>query len=142
MSKIAVVFWSGTGNTQTMAQTVADGAQAAGAEAALLSAELFDRSMVGQFDAIAFGCPAMGDEELEEDIFSPLFQSCLPILQGKPVALFGSYGWGDGAWMRNWEQACLACGAQLACPSVICREAPDEEAKAACRTLGEHLGRI
>lgn len=142
MSKIAVVFWSGTGNTEAMAQAVVNGAKAAGAEAELFSAELFDHSMVEQFNAIAFGCPAMGDEELEEDIFSPMFQSCVPVLQGKPVALFGSYGWGDGAWMRTWEQTCLSCGAQLACPGVICQEAPDVEAEATCRSLGEHLGKI
>ena len=137
MSKIAVVFWSGTGNTEAMAQAVVNGAKAAGAEAELFSAELFDHSMVKQFNAIAFGSPAMGDEELEEDIFSPMFQSCVPALQGKPVALFGSYGWGDGQWMRDWEDRCAKAGANLFDDGLIVCGMPDADGKANCKAYGE-----
>ena len=95
--------------------------------------------MVADFDAIAFGCPAMGDEVLEEDEFQPMFDAVLPALNGKKVALFGSYGWGDGQWMRDWEEACQTAGVTLACECVIANEAPDDEAVAACKALGAAL---
>ena len=139
MSKIAVVYWSGTGNTQAMAEAVAAGAQEAGAQVEVLEASAFGGEQVKAFDAIAFGCPSMGAEQLEESEFEPMFQSCEPELSGKKIALFGSYGWGDGEWMRNWEQVCRDDGAELACDSVICNEAPDEEAQAACAALGKSL---
>ena len=139
MSKIAVVYWSGTGNTQAMAEAVAAGAQEAGAQVEVLEASAFGGEQVKEFDAIAFGCPSMGAEQLEESEFEPMIQSCEPELSGKKIALFGSYGWGDGEWMRNWEQICRDDGAELACDSVICNEAPDEEAQAACAALGKSL---
>ena len=113
MSKIAVVYWSGTGNTEAMARAVADGAASSGAEAAVFTASEF--SDAAGYDAIAFGCPAMGAEQLEEDEFEPMFSACKSALKGKKIALFGSYGWGDGEWMRNWEGDCRAAGAELAC---------------------------
>lgn len=139
MRKVAVVYWSGTGNTEAMAAAVAEGIQEKGAEAALFTAAEFDASMVDNFDAIAFGCPSMGAEQLEESEFEPMFSACEPKLQGKKIALFGSYGWGDGEWMRNWEETCAADGAVLACESVICNDAPDDDAEAACRSLGAAL---
>ncbi len=139
MSKIAVVYWSGTGNTEEMANAVADGAKAAGAEAGLLTSGAFDASMTENYDAIAFGCPSMGAEELEEEEFAPMFEACESRLEGKKIALFGSYGWGDGEWMRNWEDTCRSDGAVLVCDSVICNDAPDEEAVAACKALGAAL---
>lgn len=137
--KIAVVYWSGTGNTEAMAQAVTEGAKSAGAEAQLFTAAEFEGDNMDAFDAVAFGCPAMGAEELEETEFAPMFQSCESALSGKKVALFGSYGWGDGDWMRSWEDTCRDDGAVLACESVICNEAPDDEAKEACRNLGAAL---
>lgn len=139
MRKVAVVYWSGTGNTEAMAAAVAEGIREKGAEAALFTAAEFDASMVDNFDAIAFGCPSMGAEQLEESEFEPMFSACEPKLQGKKIALFGSYGWGDGEWMRNWEETCAADGAVLACESVICNDAPDDDAQAACRSLGAAL---
>ena len=139
MSKIAVVYWSGTGNTAAMAVAVADGAKEKGAEAGILPSSDFDISMVDQYDAIAFGCPAMGAEVLEEGEFDPMFESCKPALNGKKIALFGSYGWGDGEWMRSWETTAKGYGAQLAAGSVICADAPDEEARSACESLGKTL---
>ena len=139
MSKIAVVFWSGTGNTEQMAYAVMEGIKEKAAEAALFAASEFGASMVKQYDAIAFGCPAMGAEVLEETEFQPMWDACEGALGGKKVALFGSYGWGDGELMRSWEDACGSAGAVLACESVICNEAPDEEALEACRALGGAL---
>lgn len=137
--KIAVVYWSSTGNTEAMAQAVAEGARKAGASAELFTATEFDGGKVDAFDAIAFGCPAMGAEELEDSEFAPMFESCESKLSGKKIALFGSYGWGDGEWMRTWEDTCRDDSASLVCDSVICQEAPDDDALNACRSLGEAL---
>ena len=137
--KIAVVYWSSTGNTEAMAQAVAEGARKAGASAELFTATEFDGGKVDAFDAIAFGCPAMGAEELEDSEFAPMFESCENKLSGKKIALFGSYGWGDGEWMHTWEDTCRNDGTSLVCDSVICQEAPDDDALNACRSLGESL---
>ena len=139
MNKIAVVYWSSTGNTEAMANAVAEGAKNAGADVSLYTATDFTASMVDDFDAIAFGCPAMGAEVLEESEFEPMFQDCESKLNGKKIALFGSYGWGDGEWMRNWEDTCRNDGANLVCDSVICQETPDDDAEADCRSLGAAL---
>lgn len=139
MSKVAVVFWSGTGNTEQMAGLVADGAAAAGAEVSSMTVSEFSAAAVDDYDAIAFGCPAMGAEELEDSEFLPVFNECEGKLSGKKIALFGSYGWGDGEWMRLWEDTCKADGAVLACDSVICCGAPEAEAEEECRKLGAAL---
>jgi len=139
MSKLAIVYWSGTGNTEAMANAVAEGAKSAGAAVTMYTAGEFSASMMEDFDAIAFGCPSMGAEQLEESEFEPMFTDCESRLKGRKIALFGSYGWGDGEWMRTWEDACRSAGADLACESVICMEAPDDEAEEACRALGAAL---
>lgn len=139
MKKVAVVFWSGTGNTETMADAVVKGAQAAGASASKIAASDFSAADVSSYDAIAFGCPAMGSEQLEDSEFEPMFDSVRSSLAGKPIVLFGSYGWGDGEWMRTWEEDCKAAGAVLASNSVIANDAPDDEAVEACKELGAAL---
>lgn len=140
MRKVAVVYWSGTGNTEAMAAAVAEGIREKGAEAALFTATEFDASMVDDFDAIAFGCPSMGAEQLEESEFEPMFSACEPKLQGKKIALFGSYGWGDGQWMRDWWERTEADGALLVgSEGLIVQEAPDEDGLAKCRDLGASL---
>ena len=139
MSKTAVVFWSGTGNTEEMANAVLEGMKENGADASIYSADAFQAGDVESYDAIAFGCPAMGAEVLEEDEFQPLFDECKSALAGKKVALFGSYGWGDGEWMRNWEDDCKEAGIELACDSVVCNDAPDEDVITACKELGAAL---
>ena len=153
MSKVAVVFWSGTGNTGIMATKVAEGVTEAGGEATILPADQFNAEMISMsrwkrnlsgenmdsYDAIAFGCPSMGAEQLEESEFEPMFMECEPKLKGKKIALFGSYGWGDGEWMRTWEETCIGDGAVMACDFVICQETPDEEAESECKNLGKAL---
>lgn len=139
MSKIAVVYWSGTGNTEAMASAVADGIEAAGGEAVRLTAAEFGADRMDEFDAVAFGCPSMGSEELEDSEFLPMFESVEGKLNGKKIALFGSYGWGDGEWMRNWNDRCVEDGAVMACDFVICNDAPDAEAVEACKALGAAL---
>lgn len=139
MSKIAVVYWSGTGNTQTMAEAILEGAKAAGAEAEIFTPAGFNADMLDAYDTVAFGCPAMGSEELEDGEFEPMFSACEGKLSGKRIALFGSYGWGDGEWMRSWHERCARAGASFAAEDVICCEAPDDAGKAGCTALGRAL---
>ncbi len=139
MSKVAVVFWSGTGNTQAMADAVMEGAKGAGAEVTMLTASEFGKDKVSGFDSIAFGCPAMGAEVLEEAEFDPMFSEVESSVSGKKVALFGSYGWGDGQWMRDWEDRCSSAGINLVTESVTANNAPDDEAIEQCKALGAAL---
>ena len=134
MSKIAVIYWSGTGNTQQMAEAIANQAHAD-----LFTASEFSPEKAANYDAFAFGCSAMGAEQLEEDEFEPMWNAVAPVLGSKKVVLFGSYGWGGGEWMRSWESRCGDAGANMVCDSVICNETPDDEALSACRELGAAL---
>ena len=139
MNKAAVVFWSGTGNTEAMAQAVVEGVKGKGAEVDCIGASDFSSARVKDYDAIAFGCPAMGAEVLEETEFEPMFTDVEGALSGKRIALFGSYGWGDGQWMRDWEERCERAGAVMVCGSVMANNAPDENALDECRALGAAL---
>ncbi len=139
MSKIAVVYWSGTGNTAAMAKAVEDGAKNRGADVAVFGPDAFTKDKVSEFDATAFGCPAMGAEVLEESAFDPMFTSIEGELSGRKIALFGSYGWGDGQWMKDWEERCKAAGAKLACDSVMANNAPGDDALEECKDLGAAL---
>ena len=138
MSKIAVVYWTGTGNTEEMANAIAQGARDAGAEAKAVLVSDFSADEAGDYDAIAFGCPAMGAEELESDEFEPVWEACKGVLGQKPVALFGSYGWGGGEWMDSWKEDAEAAGLTVV-DSLIANEAPDDEAVEACGALGRKL---
>ena len=132
--KTAVIYWSGTGNTEAMAKAVAEGA---GAE--LFTVSEFSGN-VEDYDAIAFGCPAMGAEMLEEGEFEPFFTEIEGRLNGKKVGLFGSYGWGDGEWMRNWESRVESDGAVLVGgEGVIANDAPSDDDLEKCRALGKAL---
>ncbi|MDY4771618.1 MAG: flavodoxin [Lachnospiraceae bacterium] len=139
MRKIAVVYWSSTGNTEAMANAVAEGAKAAGAEVSVFEVAEFSAEKTDDFEAVAFGCPAMGDEVLEETEFEPMFEACEAKLAGKRIVLFGSYGWGDGQWMQDWEERCRNHKAELVADSVICEEMPDDEGLEKCRALGKAL---
>ena len=132
--KSAVIYWSGTGNTEMMAKSIAEGA---GAE--LFSVSDFSGN-IADYDRIAFGCSAMGAEVLEEDEFEPFFTSIEGSLSGKTIALFGSYGWGDGEWMRNWEERVREDGAVLfGDEGLIVNETPSDDDLAKCREFGENL---
>lgn len=135
MSKVAIVYWSGTGNTQAMADAVREGATEAGAEATVLDASAFGASQLGSYDAVIFGCSAQGDEELEADEFEPMFADCEPQLKDRVVGLFGSYEWNNGEWMDAWRQRTEGDGAKLA-GTVIAYGYPDDDATAACKKLG------
>ena len=135
--KTAVIYWSGTGNTETMANAVAKGA---GVDAVTVSD--FGGS-IAELDAVAFGCPAMGAEVLEEDEFEPFFSGIEQALSGKTVLLFGSYGWGDGEWMRNWEERVKAAGANLlGDEGYTANEAPSDDDLAKLEALGKELAGV
>ena len=138
MSKIAVVYWTGTGNTEAMANSIVDGASAAGAEVKACLVSEFSADDVAGYDALAFGCPAMGAEELESDEFEPVWDACKPAIGEKPVALFGSYGWGGGEWMDSWRDDAEAAGLKVI-DALIANEVPDDEAVEACENLGRAL---
>ena len=134
MSKVAVVFWSATGNTETMANCVAEGANGT-----IVPCGEMNAAKLAEFDAVAFGCPAMGAEGLEEGEFEPVMESIDGSFSGKTIALFGSYGWGDGQWMRDWQDRCAAAGAVLCGEGLTVNEAPDDIALAECTALGKAL---
>lgn len=133
--KIAVVYWSGTGNTKLMAQAMAEGAGQAGAEAELFTPEWFPASKLQDFDGLLLGCPAMGNEVLEEAEFEPMFAALEKRLSGVPVGLFGSYGWGSGEWMEAWEARCRKHAAMVFERGLIVNNMPDEAALADCRSF-------
>lgn len=138
-----VVYWTQTGNTKEMADAVAEGIQKGGQEAQVVE---FDSITPGELDReekFALGCPAMGAESLEEDSVEPFITALEDNLSGKKVALFGSYGWGGGEWMNDWEERMKQAGATVVDDKgVICLEAPDEETLEACRSLGEALAKL
>ena len=123
MKKTAVIYWSGTGNTEAMAQAVLAGMQEAGADAALYTTAEVTPALFDDLTGVAFGCPAMGAEVLEEMDFQPMWDE--------------AYGWGDGEWMRSWEADCEEAMVNLVCESVICMAAPDDTAIEACKALGK-----
>ena len=139
MSKIAVVYWSGTGNTEAMADLVANAAQSAGATVDKMASAEFNVADAANYDGFALGCPAMGAEQLEESEFEPMYQDLRGSLSGKPVGLFGSYGWGDGEWIRTWAEDAQAAGARLVADPVMANGAPDGDATDACSALGTAL---
>ena len=140
MDKVTIVFWSQSGNTESMANAVAEGVTAAGKEAVVVdvaSASLDDLKAAKGF---AMGCPAMGAEVLEEGEMEPFVCDVEGFAAGKTIALFGSYGWGDGQWMRDWEDRMKAAGAEVACgEGIITQETPDDDAIKQCEELGEQL---
>ena len=136
MSKVAIVFWSATGNTETMANCIAEGA---GAAATIVPCGEMNAAKLGEYDVVAFGCPAMGAEQLEESEFEPMYQNLRGSLSGKPVGLFGSYGWGDGEWIRTWAEDAEAAGARLVVEPVMANGSPDGDAETACAALGAAL---
>ena len=139
MSKVAIVYWSGTGNTETMANLIAEGALGAGAQVDLYTASDFTPELADGYPVIAFGCPAMGSEQLEETEFEPMFTAVKPKLNGKGIALFGSYSWADGEWMRIWAQDYEDAGLRLVADPVTAYDAPDADVSEACRELGRKL---
>ena len=142
MSKMAVIYWSMTGNTQAMAEAIADGAREAGAQVDVFTVDQVSVDQALEYDKLALGCPAMGAEVLEEAEFEPFFTALEGRLGGKQVALFGSFGWGDGQWMRDWKTRADGANAVVyQDEGLILNEAPDEEGLAQCRAFGAGFAR-
>lgn len=140
MEEIYVVYWSQTGNTKEMAEAVGEGIREAGKNAKVVEVSKVTADTLKAADVFALGCPAMGAEVLEEEEMEPFVAEVEAFCAGKKIALFGSYGWGDGEWMRDWEVRMKNAGAQLVGDSgVMCNEAPDADAIAACRALGAQM---
>ncbi len=135
MAKVAVVYWSGTGNTAKMTELVAEGATQKGADVTIFTSADFTKDMVADYDGIAFGCPSMGAEVLEESEFQPMWDDVKDSLSGKKVVLYGSYGWGDGEWMRNWEEE----AGSVVVETYICNGEPSGDGEDACKDLGANL---
>jgi len=142
MAKIAVIYWSGTGNTEIMAEAILEGLKAGGAEASLFKVGDFDASTISSYDKIAFGCPAMGAEELEPDEFEPFYASIEGQLSGKDIALFGSYEWAEGEWMKTWQDRAKNSGAKVfKGEGLIIYDKPDDEGVAKCKAFGEDFAK-
>ena len=141
MAKIAVVFWSGSGNTETMANAVMEGVAKGGAEAELIRVGDFSADRIADYDGILMGCPACGTEELDEGEFEPFFVEAENHLKDVKVGLFGSYGWGGGAFMDTWTERVYAAGGTMVADGVTCELEPDDDALAACTALGEAMAK-
>lgn len=139
MKKVIVIYWSGTGNTEAMAEAVAEGAKKGNGEVRLVNVDEATVAMVEQADAIALGCPSMGAEVLEESSMEPFVTSIEGVITGKPMVLFGSYGWGNGEWMEDWVTRMNKCGANVLGEGLIIMNAPDENGLAECKLLGNKI---
>lgn len=143
MSKISVVYWSQTGNTQAMAEAIGNGIKAAGKEAEVVDVSSVSLDDLKKETVFALGCPAMGAEVLEETEMDPFVSEVEGFAAGKTIALFGSYGWGDGQWMRDWVDRMNAAGAKVVNgEGLICQETPDDSAIAECESLGKQLAAV
>lgn len=136
MSKYAVIFWSGTGNTEAMAQAVAQGIEAGGGEADVLACSSFSASNLSDYEGFAFGCSSSGAEALEEGEFRPMWDSIVSDLKGKKVVLFGSYGWGGGAYLDDWKGE---CGDMNLLDCYVCENTPEGDQLDSCKKLGQTL---
>lgn len=139
MTNVSILYWSGTGNTEAMARLIEQGASSAGAHCVLKTVDQASADDVTGVDVCALGCPSMGDESLEESEFKPFIDSVTGKLAGKKVALFGSFGWGDGEWMREWEQRMRNAGVNLVGSGLIVQENPEGEEAEKCRSFGSQI---
>jgi flavodoxin short chain len=134
--KVNIIFWSGTGNTEAMANAIAEGVVKAGGCVDVIPVADANNASV-DCDVVILGCPAMGSESLEDSEFEPYYQSIKDKLKGKKVALFGSYDWGDGEWMRTWQADVESVGAVMVDDGLTVNNTPDDDGLALCRQLGE-----
>ncbi len=143
MEKIYVIYWSMSGNTQAMAEAIAKGINDSGKEAVVQYVSEASVSELQDAKVFALGCPAMGAEVLEEGEMEPFVSEVEGIAAGKKIALFGSYGWGDGQWMRDWEERMSGCGAAIINGAgLICHETPDDAMISECENLGKQIAAV
>lgn len=141
MKKLVIIYWSGTGNTESMAKALEEGAKIDGVEVKLLAVSAASVDDVANADLVALGCPSMGAEQLEESEMEPFVESISSVVKGKKMALFGSYGWGSGEWMQDWQERMKGYGADLIDEGFIVNEMPDDDALEECRDLGKSLAK-
>lgn len=139
---IKIVYWSGTGNTENMANNIAEGIKVSGEEVHTAHVGEVNAAEVMSAELIVLGCPAMGAEQLEEDEMQPFVDALLPEVQGKKVALFGSYGWGSGEWMDSWKEEMKAAGANVVCEPLIVNEFTVGQDEEICKQYGEALAKL
>ncbi|MCI1931203.1 MAG: flavodoxin [Clostridia bacterium] len=143
MNKISVIYWSQSGNTKAMAEAIGEGIKEAGKEAEVIDVSQVSLEKIKNEAAFALGCPAMGDEVLEESEMEPFVEEIEKYTSGKSIALFGSYGWGDGKWMRDWTERMINDGAKIVNgEGLICQDTPDNEAIDEYKNLGKQLAKI
>jgi len=142
MEKLALIYWSGSGNTEEMAKAIEAGIEESGKNVTVFQASDFEADSIDQFDGVLLGCSAMGAEELEESEFLPMFEAIESQLKGRNVALFGSYGWGDGEWMRLWEERVKKDNALLFAEGLIIHERPDQSAIEKCQAFGRDFAQL
>ena len=136
---IGVIYWSGTGNTEQMAQAVAEGIKAAGQEVEVKAVSEISVDEAAQYDKLALGCADMGVEQLEEMEFEPFYNDLEGKISGKQIVIFGSYGWGSGEWMTTWEEQVKEAGADLFENGLIINETPDEDGLNTCEDFGKRF---
>ncbi|MBM7871370.1 flavodoxin short chain [Clostridium pascui] len=141
MKKVVIIYWSGTGNTESMAAAVMEGAKIEDTNVRLLSVGEAKIEDVLEADAVAFGCPSMGAEQLEEAEMEPFIESISDAVKGKDTILFGSYGWGNGEWMIEWQERMEQYGAKILVEGLIVNNMPDDEGLDKCKRLGEILAK-
>ncbi len=137
--KVAVIYSSQSGNTEMMAQAINEGLLAEGAESVLFSASNFDVKKANDYDRLVFGSPSMGDEEIDQDFMDPLFSNLEPNLGGKEIAMFGSYGWGDGQFLRSWMQRAQDSNAIVLNEGLLINYTPDSDGLTECQNFGKSL---
>jgi flavodoxin short chain len=137
-----IIYWSGTGNTEAMANLILEGVKEAGAVGELINISTTDVDSIANEEVVVLGCPCMGDEELEDGEFLPFLESIEGDLNGKKVALFGSYGWGSGEWMENFEEKIKDLGASLPLESLIVNYTPEGEDEERCREYGRQIAAL
>lgn len=139
MKTLNIIYWSGTGNTEMMAEGIKKGAETKGVKVNLVRAEEAEINHVTEADLVAFGCPSMGAEVLEEAAMEPFIDSLNGNNINKPTVLFGSYDWGDGEWMRNWEERMSEYGSNIIGEPLILQNTPDDDGLSECEALGAKL---
>lgn len=139
MSSIGIIYWSGSGNTQAMAEAIGEGIKSAGSVADVIQVSQITAENALKYEKLVFGCPAMGSEVLEEVEFEPFFEDIESKLTGKKIALFGSYGWGDGQWMRDWQERAERKNAVVFDEPLILNESPDSQGLDMCREFGKNF---
>lgn len=147
MSKITVVYWSQSGNTEAMAkaigQGVVDSQQEYGKEVEVVEVANANAEDLKEASVFALGCAAAGDEVLDEYEMEPFVAEVEKFADGKKIALFGSYGWGGGQWMRDWEERMTNAGATIVDgEGIICQDTPDDSVLEACKELGKKLASL